>query len=71
VLDVVLVTSVVLVTTPLVLALVLDILEDVVEVVVIATLVELEDEVPPAHGAEMQNHAKSIVSCTGTVCPTP
>jgi len=26
--------------------------------------------VPPAHAAEIQNQARSTVSCIGTVCPT-
>lgn len=39
------------------------------EVVVVPP--ETEVVVLPEHAAEMQNHARSIVSCTGTVCPTP
>jgi hypothetical protein len=27
--------------------------------------------VPPAQAPLIQNHARSTVSCTGTVCPTP
>lgn len=41
---------------------------------VMATLVgpvELMGGVVPAQVVEMQNQAKSTVSCMGTVCPTP
>jgi hypothetical protein len=38
---------------------------------VVPTDVVVVVPVPPAQAALIQNHARSTVSCTGTVCPTP